>query len=404
MSDSANRKTIIINPDLFSVSSKTKKNKRPDKNIRMKAAADANNKTTKAKIIKNIREQQRLNYNKMISEYNKKMAHVNGGDTQAHTPDDAELASAPAASSTDEFKESLDFLKNSINNSAENLSSPHQPQHTNENGELLSSSAGEHILKHYHKMNDDERRKAHNETLKISAFKDGMFKENLNNQYVLSNQSIAEIPLQYIAHQPSPQTPTQLQSIHTHPATNILPPPKYGILKNGNLPTYRNFFNKTQKNHNNVNLHTDHGNGNPNVFSIQNGNTNTASPQAPAPTPHYSVKQRYMDNVIKPKLKTFRQKKTVRRTFKVGKSKYAPRVGVLVSNKTIRHNVETKHQLLKQIPVEEIRKYLVKRGLMKVGSAAPENVLRKLYESAIMIDGEIQNHNKEITLHNYLNE
>jgi hypothetical protein len=102
--------------------------------------------------------------------------------------------------------------------------------------------------------------------------------------------------------------------------------------------------------------------------------------------------------------KNMKQKKTVRRTYKVGKSKVFPRVSVLVSNRTIRNNITTKGQLLKQISIPEIKKYLIKHGFIKVGSVAPNDVLRKMYESAILICGEVQNHNPDNLLYNFLND
>ena len=105
---------------------------------------------------------------------------------------------------------------------------------------------------------------------------------------------------------------------------------------------------------------------------------------------------------IKPKT-ILKQKKTRRRTYKVGKSKVVSKISVLVSNKTIRKDISTKTQLLKQVPIQEIRKYLMKRGFIKVGSVAPNDVLRKMYESAILICGEVQNHNPDNLLYNFLN-
>jgi len=105
---------------------------------------------------------------------------------------------------------------------------------------------------------------------------------------------------------------------------------------------------------------------------------------------------------IKPKT-ILRQKKTRRRTYKIGKSKIIPKISVLVSNRTIRKDISTKTQLLKQVPIQDIRKYLMKRGFIKVGSVAPNDVLRKMYESAILICGEVQNHNPDNLLYNFLN-
>lgn len=105
---------------------------------------------------------------------------------------------------------------------------------------------------------------------------------------------------------------------------------------------------------------------------------------------------------MRPKIK--KQKKTRKRTYNIGKSKTIPRVSVLISNKTIRHNVSSKTQMLKQVPIQDIKKYLMKRGLIKVGSIAPNDVLRKIYESSILICGEVQNHNPENLLYNFLYE
>ena len=45
----------------------------------------------------------------------------------------------------------------------------------------------------------------------------------------------------------------------------------------------------------------------------------------------------------------------------------------------------------------------MKRGFIKVGSTAPNDVLRKMYESATLICGEIQNHNPDNLLYNFMN-
>jgi len=99
-----------------------------------------------------------------------------------------------------------------------------------------------------------------------------------------------------------------------------------------------------------------------------------------------------------------KRKKTLRRTYKIGKSKVLPRVSVLVSNRTIRNNISTKSQLLKQVDMSEVKKYLIKRGFIKVGSSAPNDVLRKMYEEAVLMCGELQNHNPENLLYNFMNQ
>jgi hypothetical protein len=105
-----------------------------------------------------------------------------------------------------------------------------------------------------------------------------------------------------------------------------------------------------------------------------------------------------------PKLKYLKQKRTLKRTYHVGKSRVFPKVAVLVSNKTIRNNITTKKQMLNQTPIEEIRKFLLKKGFIKVGSTSPNDVLRKMYESVVLISGDVTNHNPDNLLYNFFND
>jgi hypothetical protein len=99
-----------------------------------------------------------------------------------------------------------------------------------------------------------------------------------------------------------------------------------------------------------------------------------------------------------------KQKRTVRRTYRIGRSKVFPKVSVLVSNRTIRNNITTKTQLLKQTPIGEVKKFLIKNGFIKIGSIAPNDVLRKMYESATLICGVVTNHNPDYLLYNFMND
>jgi hypothetical protein len=116
---------------------------------------------------------------------------------------------------------------------------------------------------------------------------------------------------------------------------------------------------------------------------------------------HEHVKRQLVSQ--NPRLTYPKQKRTIRRTYKVGKSKTFPKVTVLLSNRTLRNHTMTKTHELKQTPIEEVRRYLMKKGMIKVGSTAPNDVLRKMYEAAQLICGEIQNHNPDNLLYNFLN-
>ena len=96
-------------------------------------------------------------------------------------------------------------------------------------------------------------------------------------------------------------------------------------------------------------------------------------------------------------------KRTIRRKFTLGKSDKLRKVAVLLKDKQTRKNVMDVQHELKKTSMQDVRKYLRQHGIIKIGSTAPNDMLRKTFETA-MLAGEITNVNKDTLLHNFMNE
>jgi len=208
------------------------------------------------------------------------------------------------------------------------------------------------------------------------------------------------------------------------------PQPSYGNLKKGNKPTYRTWLRTTQKQkpiiRPTINILEDFGAPIVNEEPVDNelvqsplsatfapaSNASAAlapapipssNASAPAPAPN-ALTPRQDPLPIKPYTPSLKpRRKRITRTLKYKLGKHANgTVSVLIKNSQTRRKVQTEQALLKQKSILEIKNHLRSNNLLKVGSNAPSDVLRHLYEQSILA-GQIENKAKDTLLHNYFN-
>lgn len=213
---------------------------------------------------------------------------------------------------------------------------------------------------------------------------------------------------------PSPTTPlttntptTTLSGGTTAMNTNV---PSFGCLKGGRLPTYRN-WRKAQTFRQPANVHPPAPTNLRSKLTLPNFHRSNVFDD---PLKRMALRAKQEEAKLAARKKAIdlqackkavqRQKRTIRRTFHLGKSKIKNHVGVLISNKTIRSTIATQRAQLHQVPIQDVKKALIKKGLIRVGTTCPNDVLRQMYESMVLMGGELTNHNAENMLFNFLTE
>lgn len=338
-------RVIKFNEELFKIPSGTQR-KRPDKPIKVKAQRKVSDKTLRNRVLNEIRKNQEKQYHTLL---------------ETESASKISSRSSQDAFNTD-FNQSLEYM----NQLAGKVSEEQKTKNTTLRTSLANTSSDEHSY----------------------------VKEDNTNLIPVNMEPVSGS-----------------ESVVLKPALQHVAVP-YGCLKGGSLPTYRAYHN-TLKNTNSIAQPIKEPAYKPSIQSLEplvpQRETGVAiPPEKPvmaerivSPTEIAMQEKARQELVEKSKPKVKHVKKLLRRTYRAGKDKNRPRVGVLLPNKTLRSNVTTKAYMLKQTPIEEIRKSLVKKGFIKHGSSAPNDVLRKIYESIQMIGGEVSNYNADNLLYNF---
>jgi hypothetical protein len=373
-------KTISINPSLFSIGGKTKKNKENKEKPRVKPLISPN--ILKNKLLKRIKEHK-----------NKEHKDKENEKTTLSTAN----VNIDLKSYNDEFNDSINYLQT--------LSKQRKINKDKENYESNKIKRQEELerktIKNYNSLNAPFVNIGLTEDLLLSV----------NTETII---------------------PTNSQSI----ALNHIDQVPYGVLKGGIKPTYRD-WNKTQRNLEVTNpnssliiqggIHSEKTNRENRLNNLREKlkqkNFTEAKDNDLMMTTNLIQKPKFEDKlgvsiqsqntpltenkqiIVKNNIASEASsknkiiKRTIKRKYTLGKSKLKKTVSVLIKDRGTRKKVLTAQKDLKKKSINEVKTYLRDHNLIKIGSNAPNDVIRKLYESA-MLAGEITNTNSETLLHN----
>ena len=189
------------------------------------------------------------------------------------------------------------------------------------------------------------------------------------------------------------------------PSIFIKEEPPHGCLKQGNKPTFREWANKMLKKPADAIKNIFGGDGTSGDGGSGGGGGSTNSENQVTNTTSNSGSGLSGGggggSSINPEDITgmrVKIRKTLKKKYRIGKHDNV--VGVLLKNKESQRHIQKQHLTLKQKPIGDIKKHLYERNLLKIGSNAPPDVLRRLYEDSILT-GDVKNTNNGVLVHNF---
>jgi len=418
-------KKITVNPDLFNMGGSTRKN-RGEKKAKPVIPIQINENSLKKKFLNRIKEHK-----------NKEKIESGVKSNVAQNEIKVREQIANQSNDGDEFRDSLQYLSLlSKKKKEEGVKKRNMATIQNKTVKNPYSQPMSNIPPHVELELPEELKepiRVSPETPMMNLNFDDTYKNYFNHNHHQFQQRQPQTPAQT----PPPRsqyvstTPNLIQN-QSQPQVNSLPAvidPPYGCLKNANKPTYRNWV-RTKRNtgesdeiipqsttySSNIHFSPDPQNERQKrleqlrkkmkedeIQKLNSYNNATTMPEKESPilindTPPVSQTTNTKEEPDKRYIK-----RTIKKKYTLGKSNVYRKVGILIKNNATRKKIINAQKDLKKKSIHDIKKYLVERGLLKVGSNAPNNVLRKTYESA-MLTGEVVNQNKDVLIHNLMND
>ena len=118
-----------------------------------------------------------------------------------------------------------------------------------------------------------------------------------------------------------------------------------------------------------------------------------------------SFSNKNLSEIIKNDIEHIPKLRRITRTYKykLGKKNDRRHIGLLIKNRETQKKIKQEVSQLKHKDIQSIKNYLREKNIIKLGSQAPNDVLRKLYEDSIL-SGEITIVNNNNLVYNYLND
>ena len=345
MYENKTKKVIEINPDLFTLK-KTVKNKK-DKKIKPKMPVQSNQ--VKRELMKKIKDYQKKSQDKINrDEKNKILEKAENSKNENNDSSDGMIFD-------DEFNNSLNFLQ-----------------------ELSKDKYQEKIRKQTLKK---ERSESKSNEISLELPKEFNIEKNIEKNENENNNIEFKQDLDKILDK------------------ETLP---YGCLKGGTKPTFREWKRQTQKKpldisenlESRLKINVEKDDNLPtrekSDFSIRQNNLRNLREEYLNKDKNIQLEKKIVP-VIDRKVKTTK--------YKLGKN--GKKISILIKNNNTRKTVKEDLTKLKKKSIIDIKNYLRKHNLIKIGSSAPNDVLRQIYEQSILA-GDINNKNNNNFLSNNL--
>lgn len=398
-------KQISINPDLFSVGRTRKKREKKQKPEKVPLISPN---VLKNKLLKRIKEH-KIKETEGLDNNKKKLPQdsTTSANSSTSKPNLVDLSDY-----TDEFNDSINYLQTLSKQKKEN----DEKANVERNKQRLKDDLERRTVKNYQSLLSSPTLASNSNLPHVNIELPEELKQQLvdvnTTQFVLNalNSQVAQSPI--VLSQP-------------YKIDNGLP---YGCLKNGIKPGYKE-WNKTQRNmvvtNPNLSVVIDpniserenrlqnlknkikekqmviSNNTNTNTITTEQGNPVVFEENTSLEVPKIVPETINNPETVEPTKQIL--KRTIRKKYTLGKTKNNRTVGILIKDRNTRKQVLIAQRELKKKSVNDIKTYLKDHNLIKVGSNAPNDVLRKMYEAS-MLAGEITNSNSDTLLHNLLKD